>query len=66
MRLEPEYVAQGKLMRASISAVAILRYWVRDLLSQRGHIVRGLLAALSLFMQRFHMCFAVKPLRLVG
>ena len=68
MHIEPGYLAASKIVFADVSAVGVLAYYSRDLLTRPADIVRCLLAAIffSLFMQGFHMNVGPSELHFVG
>lgn len=68
MHIEPGYISQAKIMLANTSALGVLAYYVKDLITRPTDIVRTLLAAVffSLFMQGFHMNIGPSELHFVG
>lgn len=68
MHIEPGFIAQAKVLLANVSAVGLLGYYMKDVLTRPADIVRTLLAAVffSLFMQSFHVSVGPSELHFVG
>lgn len=68
MHVEPGTIAQTKVMLANVSAIGVLGFYAKGLVTQPADIVRTLLAAVffSLFMQSFHLKVGPSELHFVG
>ncbi|HPB75633.1 MAG TPA: energy-coupling factor ABC transporter permease [Chromatiaceae bacterium] len=68
MHIEPGLVAPAKVLIANVSALGLLGFYARGLISQPAYLIRTLLAALffSVFMQGFHLSVGPSELHFVG
>lgn len=68
MHIEPGLVAPAKVLIANVSALGLLGFYARGLISQPADLIRTLLAALffSVFMQGFHLSVGPSELHFVG
>lgn len=68
MHIEPGLVAPAKVLIANVSALGLLGFYSRGLVSQPADLIRTLLAALffSVFMQGFHLSVGPSELHFVG
>jgi ABC-type Co2+ transport system permease subunit len=68
MHIEPGLVAPAKVLIANVSALGLLGFYARGLISQPVDLIRTLLAAIffSVFMQGFHLSVGPSELHFVG
>ena len=68
MHIEPGFISQAKLALANVSAIGVLAYYLKTLVTRPADIIRTLLAAVFffLFMQSFHVNVGPSELHFIG